>query len=515
MKYRNFFIFMIILILISGLTSLISPILLNYWMSDAVGFTTSRIIILLGALLLSLVLQLVFIYFREKFAKNFNIKNCKSMLEKYFQLSYDKINDEGPTNLVERIAQAVNNIYAFMTGDYIKIWSSILVMSVILIIISFQSLLITTVMLLIIPINYFGYKALNKELSKRSKKLQEQCASGWQQVFSFVGQTDYLKQCATYDEIISQLSPSLNNIYGSMKDVNVFAQSASSLISSINGIVRTMVLALVVYQFASSNTSPITLVLFTIVLPMYFNNVSIITNANLSKRDMKISLDLLKEWDNCLEPDGENTIKSIDTIDFDIKELAIKGKKLSKDIKEHFEKGNVVWIKGKSGSGKSTLLKLLPKFREASTIYINGENINSITNASLRSKLDYLSQNVPIIKGTLRDNLFFNKEYSKEIENQLINEPIIASILKDKSLDDKILEGGSNLSGGEKQKIAIARALYDNVDVLILDEVTSNIDKKSSDEIFKQIMLAKNDKIIFIISHDDLPKSYATKFIEI
>jgi subfamily B ATP-binding cassette protein MsbA len=76
-------------------------------------------------------------------------------------------------------------------------------------------------------------------------------------------------------------------------------------------------------------------------------------------------------------------------------------------------------------------------------------------------------------------------------------------------MDTVIEEGGANLSGGEKQKLSIARALYDDVDVLILDEITSNIDKESAADIMSRILENSAGKITFIISHDPLPANYA------
>lgn len=192
--------------------------------------------------------------------------------------------------------------------------------------------------------------------------------------------------------------------------------------------------------------------------------------------------------------------------------LEMKDKVLAKDINGTYHKGDIVWVRGDSGVGKSTLVKLIPKFRITDKILINGVDIREVSNKSLRSRVDYLSQNVPIIKGTLRDNLFFNKKYTKEQELQFINDSILQTISQDKAMNSPINENGTNLSGGEKQKIAIARALYDDVDVdvLILDEVTSNIDKQSAADIYNRILQNHNNKIIFIISHDDLPGSIAT-----
>lgn len=510
-KYRKFFISMFLLVIITGLTSLISPILLNIWSRDLVGFTKKRILILLIALLGSLLLEILFTIIREKFAKDFNINNFKRMISKFFILNYDETIEKGPTNLIERIIIGVNSIYNFATGDYIMIWSSILVMLVILVMVFLRNKIVMFIMLSMIPINYFGFKMLNKELLRRSETLQKNTAAGWQKILSIASQTDYLKQSASYDNILNQMEPTLNNIYGSMADVNVLAQSASKFIISLNQTAQTMIMVLIVYQILETSNIGISLVLFTILLPIYFQNLGVITNANLNKRDMRIAMSFLNEWDNYLEQDGTITLKQIDKLHFDIPILKIKDKELAKNIKGDFKKGDIVWVKGNSGTGKSTLMKLLPKFRVTEGVYINAIDIREYSNFSVRSNVDYLSQNVPIIKGTLRENLFLNREIDGLIEEKLKKEPILKTILESKSFDTMIEESGSNLSGGEKQKIAIARALYDKGEILILDEITSNIDKASAIDIMNQLLASRKDKIIFIISHYDLPKDYANK----
>ena len=213
--------------------------------------------------------------------------------------------------------------------------------------------------------------------------------------------------------------------------------------------------------------------------------------------------------------DGTQGISRISSIRFDIGTLKIKDKVLARDIHGSFQYGDVVWIKGESGKGKSTLVKMLLKFRECDGIFINDISLSDITNASLRSRMNYLSQNVPIVKGTLRENLFFNIKWDKEREEKLKQEPILQSIFSNKDMDSLIDENGTNLSGGEKQRIALARALYDDVDVIILDEVTSNIDKESAEIILERIMSGKEQKIIFIISHDTMPELYANKILHL
>lgn len=501
---------MLILVFLSAVTSLFSPILLNIWTSDSNGLTSVRIIILLITLVFSTLLEVMLIFFREKFAENFNIENFKLFIKKYFRLNYDDIIDKGPTNIIERIQQAVNNIYFFMTEDYIKIWSSFFIMIGILVIIMTKNIFVGIIMVCMIPVNYFGFKLLNKELALRSEKLQKESASGFQKIVSISGQTDYLKQCSSYDILLKQMEPAIKQIYNSMAEVNVFAQSASKIIRSVNNITQTLIMVLVVYQFINNNTSPVSLILFTILMPLYFNNLSIIVNSNLKKQDMNVSMKFIEEIEKKGETDGKTNISEINNIHININKLNIKGKTLAYNIQGNFKKGDVVWVCGESGTGKSTLMKLLLKFRVSNEIWIDKVNISDISNQSLRNCIEYLSQNVPIINATLRDNLFFNKKWSKKQEEQLLNEPILRSIFEKKDMDSMIEEGGANLSGGEKQRIALARILYSNADVLILDEVTSNIDKKSAEEILEKVMSISQKRIVFIISHDEIPEKYAT-----
>jgi subfamily B ATP-binding cassette protein MsbA len=509
MKYRSFFAVMLMLALLSGLVSIVSPLLLNAW----TAINESRIFILLAVLAASLAVEMLLIVMRERFSKGYNIGNFKTLLSKYFHLDYDEISSKGPMNLLERIAQAVNNIYLYMTGDHIQIWSSALVMAAVLLLAAWKSPVTAAVMLVMVPVNYFGYKLLNKELTRRSDKLQRETADGRQKLLSVIEQTDYLKQCDSYDALLLQLEPALNRLYGSIADVNILARCASRVLSSLNFIVQTMAIALVVYQHMSGGTGAVSLILFTVLLPIYFSNLSTITNANLSRRDMRISLDFIKEMDRLRESDGVLEIDRIEEITLDIGELSIGGKELAAKVSGNYRKGDIVWVRGDSGSGKSTLVKLLPKFRAARSIYFNQTDISEIKNSSVRARVDYLSQNVPVIKGTLRENLFFNKAWDAGTEEKLKSEPVLRSLLETKTMDTVIDEGGANLSGGEKQKLAIARALYDDIDVLILDEITSNIDCESAGEIMTRILDDKNNKITFVISHDRLPEEYANKYL--
>lgn len=514
--YRRFFMAMAALALVSAMTSLVVPFLLSFWAKTDVEMNLKRFFIVISVLVLMFLLKTAIIFLRENFAKHFNIKNAKNIIEKILRLKYDAIISQGNRNLVERMAQAVNNMYIYMTGDAVLIWSSIISTIIILITIFFDNFIIGLILIALIPINYLGYKSLNAELKKRSQVMQVSTATGFQEILSVVNQTDYLKQCPDYDIVLNQLKPALDKIYGSMAQVNKYAQTSSSFISSLNSMLQTVCILLVMYNYLSGANQVLPVVIYTIVLPLFFSNISIITNINLNKNNLKVSQEFIAFLDSEQEKDSNETIRSIEKIEFDVGEIQLGEEQIFKtNIKDKFIKGDIIWLQGKSGSGKSSLMKQLVKFRKTSEILINEKPISSINNSCIRSLIDYIPQNNSIINGTIRDNLFLNKHHSNETEEALKKSDLLSTILQNKNFDTMIMDMGANLSGGEKQKLAIARSLYSDAEVLIFDEVTANIDTESTSLILSAIKNICKNKIVFIISHEALPENFANKVIRI
>jgi len=509
--YKKFFWMMFFMMLFSAFTALVAPFLLNLWSGDAIGINGKRIVILVIAMTVSMLIEILLIVLREKFAKSYNKENFKKFLTKLLAMNYDATIEQGPANLIQRIQQAVGELYNFMTGSNITIWSNSLALVVILAIIARKSLIVGGIMLLMIPVNYFGYKLLNKELAQKSKKLQKNSALGYQKILSCVQQTDYLKQCGDHEELIRHLNPAYDLLYESMAEINIFARSVSAALRSVNQIARTVAMVLLVIQYTGSESDTVTLVLVTILFPMYFTYLNQVTNANLSRQGLNASMEFVDGLDKKKEKSGQEDLEVVETVKISIPKLTIGERILAENLEGDFKRGDVVWVRGASGAGKSTLVKQLVKFRECEGIMINGRDINLFSNSSVRKRMNYFSQNVPVIEGTVRDNLSFNRPWSREKEEKLLKDPFFGEFFRQHDFDSKIEENGANLSGGEKQKLALAGAFYDDVDVLILDEFTSNIDKEAAEEIFKKVMEKGKNQIIFIISHDDLPEKYATK----
>lgn len=171
----------------------------------------------------------------------------------------------------------------------------------------------------------------------------------------------------------------------------------------------------------------------------------------------------------------------------------------------HINNGDHIAVVGKSGSGKSTLTSLLLAFVRPSegNIYIDGNDISTMRLCDLRRQIGIVQQRVYIFNGTIRENLLYGK--LNATEEELINACRQAHIYDfilslDKQLDTVVGECGVSLSGGQAQRIAIARIILKNPPIIIFDESTSALDSKTESSILDQWDLF-TDKTLIVISH--------------
>jgi ABC-type multidrug transport system fused ATPase/permease subunit len=213
-------------------------------------------------------------------------------------------------------------------------------------------------------------------------------------------------------------------------------------------------------------------------------------------------------------------IKNLETLEIQNIFFKYENDKFSglKNITAEFKKNFIYGIVGPSGSGKSTLVNIICGFLESNSgnIYINKKL--EINLKKLSSHIGYVPQDIFLLDGTVVENIALgetnpDKEKIKYILDKLdlleffINQP--------NGLNTYVGERGARLSGGQLQRLAIARALYKDPDILILDEFTSALDKENEVKILKYFEFLKKDKIVIISSHSENVKKICDKVYEI
>ncbi len=176
------------------------------------------------------------------------------------------------------------------------------------------------------------------------------------------------------------------------------------------------------------------------------------------------------------------------------------------DFNAVFRPGKIHGILGRSGCGKSTLLKLMMRFYEAGegSITYGGEDVNEIRTSSLRKKLAYVTQETFLFHDTIENNIKIANENATraEVEDAARKASIHEFIMSlPNGYDSRLTELGDCISGGERQRIGIARAFLHKSRMILLDEPTSNIDSLNEGIVLKSLEREKEDRTILLVSH--------------
>ncbi|MDV7104296.1 cysteine/glutathione ABC transporter ATP-binding protein/permease CydC [Vibrio sp. TH_r3] len=161
-------------------------------------------------------------------------------------------------------------------------------------------------------------------------------------------------------------------------------------------------------------------------------------------------------------------------------------------------------ILGQTGSGKSTLLQLLCRYWDVNSgsITLASTPLNKISEVNLRKAISVVSQRVDILNGSLRDNLIMAKEQASDAELIKVIEQVgLATLLSDNGIDVWLGDGGRQLSGGEKRRIGIARAILHNAPIILLDEPTEGLDQKTEQQIMDLFEQHFKGKTVVFITH--------------
>ena len=179
-----------------------------------------------------------------------------------------------------------------------------------------------------------------------------------------------------------------------------------------------------------------------------------------------------------------------------------------KDINFKAKKGQTIAFIGRTGSGKSTVINLIPRLYDATEgeVLVDGINVKDYKEESLNDKIGYISQKAIMFKGTIKENVGFGKKNNKKINDENIKKAIEVAQAEEfvKKLPDtynySLAESGTNVSGGQKQRLSIARAIAKNPEIYIFDDSFSALDYKTDFALRKELKKYTKDATVVIVA---------------
>lgn len=256
------------------------------------------------------------------------------------------------------------------------------------------------------------------------------------------------------------------------------------------------------------------LVSFNEYISRLFQAITKIMSLNMDFNNISISIERIDEIIMADSEIGDLGVLTTDTFlnerirQFEVRDIIFSygEQQIIKKMSIEINQNGFYALVGVNGSGKSTLIKLLMRFYECEqgAIYYNEKDIKTIPLSILRSQVTYIAKELFIFNDTILNNITLDDdsrsiEELKEICNQVGLSEYIEKLPQ--SYNTVIGEGGLILSSGLKQRLAVARALYRNSSLLLLDEVTSDLDGSAEQDIISLLKTIAKDKIIILISH--------------
>ena len=404
---------------------------------------------------------------------------------------------------------AYTNDLKIVCDDYyfglfnMAMWGSMGLVAVVYMAVISPALLIVSFVMVCFP--FIGPRLFADKLRKTKSEYAKSYNTVCSKINEMLHGTETLLTCGKHSFLFQKMQRvSDDNMQKDfdMKQTETVATIITSLITWIPGFVIMVAGAMLVVQGKLTVSYLITAngLLNFIISP--FRQTANSYQSVKSARAVKDRIDelLAQKTSNQMEK------KNIEITSIDIKKLSFGygESDVLKNVNLTIKKGEKVAIVGASGSGKSTIMKLIGRFylNYRGRISINNEDLKTLSDATLYSSVGYIPQEPFIFADTVRNNICLGRNCSDEevwsaIEKVGLTE--LVSSLPD-GINTELAEGGGNISGGQKKRIAVARALIRDCDTLLIDEMTSSLDIETTDEMVKLILSLSCT--VIMITHD-------------
>ncbi len=510
-KYKVKFFALTFFLIIVTLLGLVEPIILAKIIDFFTGDYESlrEFYILLGALLgigiLSAILRLRSKYhfglFSNHLIKDFKMESFQRILQGDL-VWHDKENTGNKMQKVLGGEKALKDFSSFYTQEGIKLVTTILG---VLVIFSFLDLKYTALAILFMVVYLFVEFKLNRKVAKKTLevKIAQEKTSG--KTFEFSSNINTVKSLGIESSLSKEINKNEEEVL-SLKNQRRSRNNRKWIYVQIIAVIFYSLFILLVGRDVIAGLLTVgSIVIYVDYVSKLRNNLNLVSREVDKLTGIKYgiyrTMQMYKELPEIKE-EGAKKLKKWEEINVKDVSFNYKDEGVLENFSLNIKNGEKIGIVGKSGSGKSTLFKLLLKLYlpKKGMIYFDNRPITSIKKESVLDKISIVPQETEVFNLSLKDNILLAGKGKKNMflyKNALVASQLSKVVSKLKYKDNSLIgEKGVRLSGGEKQRVGIARAIYKNSDIIIFDESTSNLDYETEKEIQKSIDRIKGKTLI-------------------
>lgn len=482
------------------------------------------VMILLG--IIGLACSITAQYFSAKAASGFATKLRHSLFEHIQSLSFTEMDTIGTSTLITRMTSDINQVQngvnmflrLFMRSPFIVFGAMVMAFTI-----DVKAALIFVVAIPVLSVVVFGIMYASIPLYKKVQSRLDTVLGITRENLTGVR----VIRAFHKEENETEKFEDANNALSSLQ---IFVGKISALMNPMTYVIVNLAIAALVWTGGIRVNTGIITQGEVVALINYMSQVlvELIKLANLivlinkaiacgnrvqSVFEIKSSMD---ETENPVSPDkktdyavefnhvclryGKSDVDSLTDIDFNVK------------------RGETIGIIGGTGSGKSSVVNMIPRFYDAceGEVLVDGINVKDYAINDLRQKIGIVMQKAVLFKGTIRDNLLWGNENASEddiYEALKVSQALEVVEGKKNGLDSEVAQGGKNFSGGQKQRLTIARALVRKPEILILDDSASALDYATDAALRKALREMDNSPTVFIVSQRASSIQYADKII--
>ena len=448
-------------------------------------------------------------YFAAKAATGFATEVRHSLFEKIQSFSFTELDNIGTSTLITRMTNDVNQAQSgvnmvlrlFLRSPFIVVGAFVMAMSIdfkagliFLLVIAVLSAVVATIMKVTVPM----YRDVQNTLDSVTLMTRENL-TGARVIRAFTEEEQEYSRFSKKNNLLAHFQRAVGRI--------------SALMNPITYIIINLGIVLLIYYGALSvNSGSLTqgqvVALYNymsqilVELIKFANLIVTISKAFASGSRIATVLDI----DSTLQSTDDKTVYDSHSVAFDNVSLKYHGAgdESLTDISFFADKGDVIGIIGSTGSGKSSLVNLIAHYYDATKgkVTVNGRDVKSYDKTELRSNIGFVMQKAVLFAGTVRDNIKWGKQNATDDEiNEALKIAQVYDTVYDKDgLDTVVEQGGANFSGGQKQRLSIARAVVSKPDIIVLDDSASALDFATEKALREAILSLDYKPTLFIVS---------------